>query len=58
MRPRKQLRAGKRRRVTDVQIRVLQAWMPFKELARALGISQKYAVKIRMGMVHHKNPSP
>lgn len=58
MKERKQLLKGKRRRVTDEQIRVLQSWVPFQSLARAMGISVKYAVKLRMGIVEHKGPSP
>jgi hypothetical protein len=49
---------GKPRRITDDQIRVLQAWIPLKQLARALGIAPKYAIELRMGKYRHKNPSP
>jgi hypothetical protein len=49
---------GARRRITDEQIAILRSWVPFKTLARALGISQKYATNIRRGRVYHKNPSP
>jgi hypothetical protein len=55
---RKQLMTGARRRITDEQIAILRSWVPFKTLARALGISQKYATNIRRGRVYHKNPSP
>lgn len=49
---------GKRRRITDDQIAILKSWVPFKTLARAIGISEKYATNIRRGRVYHKNPSP
>lgn len=58
MKARKQEMRGKRRRVTDDQIRILQTWVPFKTLARAMGISEKYATNLRNGRVYHKNPSP
>jgi hypothetical protein len=58
MKKRVQPLAGKRRRITDDQIRILQSWVPFKTLARALGISEKYATKLRKGKVHYKNKSP
>jgi hypothetical protein len=54
----KQRLKGKPRRVTDDQIRVLQAWVPFAVLARAAGVSVRYGQEIRRGRVQHKNPSP
>lgn len=54
----KQIMRGKRRRITDEQIAILRSWVPFKTLAQAMGISQKYAVRLRRGTVYHKNPSP
>lgn len=47
-----------RRRVTDEQIVVLKAWIPFNQLARALGISPSYATQLRNGHIFHKTPSP
>jgi hypothetical protein len=57
-RKKKQPLAGSRRRATDDQIRVLQAWIPFNQLARALGFSQAHATRLRKGRVMHKNKSP
>lgn len=47
-----------RRRVTDEQIAVLKSWIPFNQLARALGFSPGYATALRNGRVYHKTPSP
>lgn len=47
-----------RRQVTDDQIAVLKAWIPFNQLARALGLSVPYASAIRKGRVFHKTKSP
>jgi predicted transcriptional regulator len=47
-----------RRRVTDEQIVVLKAWIPFNQLARALGISPSYATALRNDHFQHKTPSP
>lgn len=58
MSSKKQLRNHKGRRVTDLQIRVLQSWVPFKDLARAMGISVGYAKGLRDGKVQHKTSSP
>jgi hypothetical protein len=58
MKPRVQPLAGKRRRVTDEQIAILKSWVPFKTLARAMGISEKYATNLRNDRVFHKNASP
>lgn len=58
MRKKKQTLAGRPRRATPDQIRVLQAWIPFNQLARALGFSPGYAVKLRKGKVRHKNKAP
>jgi hypothetical protein len=47
-----------RRQVTDDQIAVLKAWIPFNQLARALGISVAHASALRNGRVFHKTRSP
>ena len=52
------LRPHKSRRVTDEQIRVLRAWVPFRELARSMGISPQYAYDLRRGRVQHKTRVP
>ena len=58
MKKKKRRLAGSPRRVTNVQIRVLKAWIPFNQLARALGISPGYAAKLRKGRIRYKNKSP
>lgn len=52
------LRAHKIRRITDAQIRVLQSWVSFAELARSMGISVEYARRLRNGQVQYKTRSP
>ena len=49
--------AGGPRRVTDEQVRRIREWKPLKELAKELGISYSYVVKIRNGF-QHKQKSP
>jgi hypothetical protein len=52
------VKLDKRRHVTDAQIRLLRSWIPFHELARAIGISPNYATRLRNGRIFHKTPSP
>jgi hypothetical protein len=52
------MKTNKRRQVTETQIRLLKAWIPFGELARALGMSRSHANKLRNGHFQHKTPSP
>lgn len=47
-----------KRRITDDQIRVLQAWIPLKQLSRAIGVDPKHAIAVRTGRYRHKHPSP
>jgi hypothetical protein len=54
----RELPMHKGRRVTDAQIRVLQAHVTLRELANAMGISFGYAMKLRNGWVRHKTRSP
>lgn len=50
--------AGKPRKVTDEQVRMLRQWKTFAQLAREIGISWNHARKIRLGEYQHKSPSP
>lgn len=54
----KELRVHKSRRVTDEQIQVLRSWIPFRQLARSLGLNVSYARDLRNGRVQHKTRSP
>lgn len=58
MSPNARLRPHKSRRVTDEQIRVLRSWVPFRQLARSMGLNVDYARELRNGTVKHKTRSP
>jgi hypothetical protein len=50
----KRTSTGRKRRISDEQILLLKSWVPFKTLARALGIDEKYATRLRKGRIVHK----
>lgn len=52
------LRPHKIRRVTDEQIAVLKAWVPFNQLARSMGINPRYASELRTGKKQYKTSVP
>lgn len=58
MKSRSKRLAGGPRKVTDEQVRAIQAWVPFSHLAKSLGISTSYAAKLRRPGFFHKHPSP
>lgn len=47
---------GRRRRITDEQLRAIREWKSFKELAKELGLSPKVASWARNH--YFKQPSP
>lgn len=51
-------RAGRPRRITDSQVRMIREWKPFSQLIREIGIGETHAGKIRRGLYKHKQRSP
>lgn len=49
--------AGKSRKVSDAEVRLLREWRPFNQLCREIGISVTHGRAIRKGY-YHKQPSP
>ena len=48
---------GRKRRITDEQVKRIREWKSLQQLARELGVSSKIAYRIRCGY-HYKQPSP
>lgn len=50
--------AGRKRRITDEQVKRIRNWKPLAGLARDLGISVQMASAIRGRRYRFKQPSP
>jgi hypothetical protein len=48
---------GRKRKLTDEQVKRIREWVSFAELCRFLGVKESAARHVRYGYVH-KQPSP
>lgn len=49
---------GRKRRITDEQVKRIREWKPLAGLAREFGVSVNMVSAIRNGRYQHKQPSP
>lgn len=49
---------GRKRKLTDEQLKRIREWKPLGELASDLGITRKMAGALRNGRYQYKQPSP